>query len=137
MTENIIAVLRSKLVGLMYYSEYEYPVTVHIIDIIAEEAITSYIAAKITGASYDDIINISPEQFFSRFENYLSFNGPDELMNENARQFLNLYEFLKDNFYKIFVYRVEIPGEALVPVFIIAQTEEDKFISLETTAVET
>ena len=88
-------------------------------------------------ADPEDIKEVSHEHFFARFENYLSYGGPDEIMNDNARRFTGLHEFLKDNYSKTFVYRIEKPGEALIPVFIIAKTGDGSFVGLESTAVET
>lgn len=135
MDSNIHA-LHKKVEGLLYYSETEYPVTPFTIDVTSKEDIVPFIALY-KNAEEQFIKNILPEDFFARFENYLAYGGPDEIMNDNAREFIALRDFLKNNFLHTFIYRIEKPGEAVIPVFIIAQLKDGSFTGLETTAVET
>lgn len=136
MKEDIIAALHKQIEGLMYLSEYEYPITFFPVDATREEDIPAFLAAY-KNADESDIKNIGDEHFFARFENYLSHQGPDILMNENAQRFLDLHLFLKENFSEILVYRIEKSGVALIPVFIIAKFFDGSFIGLESTAMET
>lgn len=120
----------------MYYSEYEYPVTFFKVEAAGETQLPHYIASrKNTDIGY--LKSISPEHFFARFENYLSFRGPDELLNENARRFIALKDFLEHHFKKIFVFRIERPGDAEIPIVIVVQAEDGSFGGLETIAIET
>lgn len=127
--------LYKKTDGLLYFSESNFPVKPFNIYVSHESEIPTFIASHVK-VEKKFVKNVDAQVFFGRFELYLSYGGPDEIMNENARNFIDLYTFLKDHFRQIFVYRIEQPGKALVPLFIIAQYKNG-YAGLQTIAVET
>lgn len=133
---SIIELLHQKVDGLLYLSETEYPITPFDITATTAEEIPALLAAyKQTEAQF--VKYISPETFFARFENYLAHGVPDEWMNNNARAFLQLHYFLQEHFTQTLIYRIEKPGEAVMPIFIICKLNNGSFTGLQTTAVET
>lgn len=121
----------------MYFSEVEYPVRPFIIDVADKDQIPAFLAA-FTNSQEQFVKNIPTPDFFARFKNYLAYDGPDDIMNENARQFIELHHFLKENFETTKVFRIERPGDAVIPIFLICKLKDDKgFTGLETTAIET
>jgi len=133
----LIQELYNRVEGLLYFSESEYPVMPVIIDVAHEKDISASIASySNTDEKYIKII--SARNFFARFKNYLAYGGPDEVMNNNAREFMVLHHFLKENFETTQVYRIERPGEAVIPIFIICKLKDNGgFAGLKTTSVET
>lgn len=135
--QKVFEDLLQKIHGLMYFSEGEYPVRPFAIDVSDENQIPDFLSSY-TNTEEQFVKNIPAHDFFSRFKNYLAFGGPDELLNENAERFLELQHFLKGHFETTGVFRIERPGNALIPIFIICKQKNNKgFTGLETTAVET
>lgn len=133
---NLIELLHQKVDGLLYLSETEHPLIPFNISTTNAEEIPELLAAcKQTEIQF--VTNISSETFFARFENYLAYGGADEWMNDNARAFIGLREFLQKNFTQTLIYRIQNPGQAEIPVFIICKLTDGRYTGLQTTAVET
>lgn len=133
---SIIELLHQKVDGLLYLSETEYPVTPFNISATTAEEIPALLAAyKQTEVQF--VKYISPQTFFARFENYLAYGGADEWMNDNARAFIGLRDFLQKNFTQTLIYRIQSPDQAEIPVFIICKLTDGSYTGLQTTAVET
>lgn len=121
---------------MIYFSESEYPLEGFTINVDDAGQIPLFLSSyKNTDAEF--VKQISAAEFFERFDNYISMQGPDEVMNDNAQQFVRLKKFLAKNFEDTLIYRVQKPGEAVIPIFIIGKSLNGEFAGLETTAIET
>ncbi|MFV0607220.1 MAG: nuclease A inhibitor family protein [Niabella sp.] len=136
MENTSIAALEQITEELMYYSESEYPVSIIQLSAANKNELVALLA-KTQKVSIETVKNIPVKDFFGRFEDYLAFNGPDTVMNNNAARFLELYLFLKSRYNPILVYRIEQPGKALIPIYILGQSKQGDFTGVATMAVET
>lgn len=136
MKDKLQALLADKIKGLIYYSEYEYPVTLVDVPIHLPGDIVPFIATY-KNVEEQAVKQIDVWDFFSRFDNFLKVGGNDVATLKNAGQFMDLYYFLLEHFVTIRVYRVEKDHNAEIPIIIICKTHEGTFVGLETTAVET
>ncbi|MBV8253397.1 MAG: hypothetical protein JO154_12385 [Chitinophaga sp.] len=123
--------LTSKLTGILYYSESEYPLTIEqweplpIADVAGKIATLHEVAPQI-------VKSISPTDFFNEVERTPDPN--DAPIVENALKFKALHQFLNEHFTDIEVFRVE--KSTNIPVYIVCHQPDGTCVALITTAIE-
>lgn len=123
--------LASKITGILYYSESEYPLTIEQWGLLPATAVTGKIAA-LHGVGVDVVKPMDPADFFSQTERVADPN--DAPMVENAQKFKALHQFLNEHFTGIGVIRVE--NGTRIPVYIVCHQPDNTCIALATTAIE-
>lgn len=134
METDFTSALKQQSENLIFYSESEHAVDVIYLPISTDTEIVPFIAEYVQ-CNTEEVMEVDVDSFFKKFHNYIG--SSDVLMEENAFKFLGLYKYLLENTRKLYVFRVEQPGNAIIPVFIVCESNEGTFAALETAAEET
>lgn len=128
---TLLAQLTTKINGILYFSESEYPLTIAQWGVVQPGEVHGKIAA-LHNVSPAVLKVVAPAEFFSHIITAADPN--DHLIVENAQQFKALQQFLQENFSNIQVTRVE--AGTSIPVYITANQPDGACIALVTTAIE-
>lgn len=128
-TDQIVEEIKEKTHGLMYLSEYEFPIQVFCCD-TEENAIQKLF--DISGIKQNESLEETSLSFL--YKNINTLQGNQHLSEiENTKKYHELLNYLVENLNNIKIYRI---GEALVHVFILGALENGKYITLATKSFE-
>jgi len=130
--EKVISELQSLTRDLYYISESE--ALWQVIDLGKrrnEETIEELLEEK-TGLEKSSLERADIDSFFKTL--ILNYDPSDEIMEQMARQYQCLLDYLIEHFCKLYLFR---SGETQTDIFLIAETNKRQVIALQTSAVET
>ncbi|RAJ80077.1 nuclease A inhibitor-like protein [Chitinophaga dinghuensis] len=128
---SLLENLMSKVTGILYYSESEYPFTIEQWEPLTEEEVAATLATRHQVDS-NIVKSVNPTVFFNEVEHAPDPN--DEPIVENAQKFETLHQFLNEHFSNIQVFRVE--NSASIPIYIVCHQPDGTCVALITTAIE-
>lgn len=134
MKKKPAALLKKMTEGLMYFSEYEYPVSMLNMPVHSWEEVVPFICTY-KNASPVQVKEIPVENFFHRFKIYLQTGGNDTLTLENAKRFIEIQNFLLESCKRVKVYRIE--KDVQIPILIIGEWADRQLMGIETISMET
>jgi hypothetical protein len=128
---TLLVQLTTKINGILYFSESEYPLTIEQWGVVPPTEVQPKIAA-LNNVSPDLLKSVAADAFFSHIITAADPN--DTPIVENAQKFKALQQFLQENLTNIQVTRVEAGSS--IPVYITANQPDGTCIALITTAIE-
>ncbi|MFB6456189.1 nuclease A inhibitor family protein [Chitinophaga sp. Hz27] len=130
--DSLLENLTSKVAGILYYSESEYPLMIEQWEPHSEADVATRIAALLQ-VDPNIVKPVSPTDFFNEVTRTPDPN--DAPIVENALKFKDLQQFLNEHFTSIQVFRVE--NGTRIPVYIVCHQPDGTCVALNTTAIET